>query len=211
MLGIIYHWGYLGIFFLLALARLVPPLPTETVIPLAGLGTASSEWNLFLLALVGGLGSTVGQLGWYLPARLWEQERLERFLREHGHWLTVEPQKVHRTTEWFKRRGGWAVLLAQPIPGVRTLVALPAGACNMPVWRYVLWSAVGSGAWTLVLAYMGHFLARWPWAKAHAGGFTLGLFGVLLLLYFWRLAKAIRARRRADRAAAAGAPLSTAT
>lgn len=196
LLGIVYSWGYAGIFLLLALARLIPPIPSETVIPLAGLGTAGGDWNLLGLALAGGLGSTAGQLVWYMPNRLWEPDRLERFLHRHGHWLTVKPQRVERTTAWFRRRGWLAVLGAQPIPGLRTLVAIPAGACRMPVWRFALWSFVGSALWTLVLALTGRLLARWPQAERWAGAFTLSLFAALILVYLVRLAKILRSRRQ---------------
>src|SRR5687767_11488743 len=119
--------GYAGIFLLLILARSVPPVPAETVIPLAGLAAANGELSLPLIALAGGLGSAVGELVWYLPARLIGREHLLGFLRRHGHWLTVRPEEVDRASAWFSRHGGLAVAICQPIPGLRTIISIPAG------------------------------------------------------------------------------------
>lgn len=195
LVEVMHSMGYVGIFLLLVLARVIPPVPAETVIPLAGLGAATGEYNLFAIALAGGLGSVVGQLVWYLPSRLMPPDRFERFLKRYGHWLTVRPKQVKRATRWFAKRGDLAVLFCQPIPGLRTLISIPAGACNMPVWRYALASGVGSFAWTLVLAWSGYMLSTWPRITDYVGWFTIGLVVVLVGIYLVRLAMHFHALR----------------
>lgn len=163
-IGIVQDFGYLGIFLMLILARVLPPVPAETVIPLAGMGAASGDFNLLLIALAAGLGSAVGELFWYLPAHLVGRERFEEFLRRHGHWLTVRAEQVHRATEWFARRGGMAVLLCQPLPGLRTLISIPAGACGLKPSRFFAYAAAGSALWSLVLASTGYLVRiGLPW------------------------------------------------
>jgi len=186
--GAVGAFGYLGIFVMTMLARAVPPLPTEAIIPLAGMAAANGHLNLALVALVGGLGSVAGEFIWYAPARLWKRERLEAFLRRYSRWLTIPPRKVHRATRWFERRGGWAVLFCQPIAGLRTLIAVPAGACRLGLVRFFIPAFVGSVLWTLVLAGGGYAVARgWPefqhwvtWAAIASVGLSLGV-------YLWRL------------------------
>lgn len=195
LVQVMHSMGYVGIFLLLVLARVVPPVPAETVIPLAGLGAATGEYNLFAIAIAGGLGSLVGQLVWYLPSRLLPADRLERFLKRYGHWLTVRPKQVKRATRWFAKRGGIAVFFCQPIPGLRTLISIPAGACGMPVWRYSLASATGSILWTLVLAWSGYMLSTWPYITDFVGWFTVGLVVLLFGIYFVRLAMHFHALR----------------
>lgn len=195
LVQVMHSMGYVGIFLLLVLARVVPPIPAETVIPLAGLGAATGEYNLFAIAAAGGLGSLAGQLVWYLPSRLLPADRLERFLKRYGHWLTIRPKQVKRATEWFSRRGGIAVFFCQPVPGLRTLISIPAGAAGMPVWRYCLASAAGSILWTLVLAWSGYMMSTWPYVTDLVGWFTVGLVVLLVGIYLFRLARHFHARR----------------
>ncbi|WP_207459172.1 DedA family protein [Azospirillum sp. SYSU D00513] len=202
LVDVLHSFHYVGIFLLVMLARVIPPVPAESAIPLAGIGAATGEFNLFAVALAGGLGSLAGQLVWFLPSRLLGRERLEGFLRRWGHWLTIRPDKVRSTTEWFARRGWIAVLLSQPVPGVRTLISIPAGICRMSILRYCLWSGVGSFLWTLVLAWSGYMLSAWPLAYRLVGWFTVGLLVLLVGIYLWRLVQHFREARMEKKTAA---------
>ncbi|HYE01476.1 MAG TPA: DedA family protein [Alphaproteobacteria bacterium] len=194
--GILDHFGYVGIFLMLALARSVPPIPAETVVPLAGVAAAQGQFNLALVALAGGLGSAVGELVWYLPARILGRERLTRFLQRYGHWLTVSPAEVERATAWFERHGGIAVLLCQPLPALRTMVSIPAGACRMPVPRFLLYGTVGSSLFIFLLAGAGYLLqAQTPRIGEYLGYFATAVFVTLIALYLYRLTRQLRARR----------------
>ncbi len=188
--------GYGGIFLMLILARLVPPLPAETVIPLAGIGAMRGEFDLVGIAVAAGLGSAVGELAWYAPARVVGRERLVAWIARHGHWLTVQPQEVERAARWFQRHGGVAVLLCQPLPGLRTLISVPAGAAGLPVLTFFLYAAAGSGLWSFVLASGGFMLeARLPGIAEYAGWFGVVLFATLMGLYLWRLGRQLRRGR----------------
>jgi len=194
IIQIVQDLGYAGIVLMLILARVLPPVPAETVIPLAGMGAAGGEYNLLLVALAAGFGSAVGELVWYLPAHWMGRERFEAFLRRHGHWLTVRPEQVGRATEWFARRGGVAVLLCQPLPGLRTLISIPAGACGLPVPVFFAFAAAGSALWALVLATTGYLVRiGFPWVADWMVPGALVLFAGLLLAYVLRV---VRHRRR---------------
>ncbi|UKJ73064.1 DedA family protein [Azospirillum brasilense] len=216
LVDVMHTMNYVGIFLLLVLARVIPPVPAESVIPLAGIAAAQGEYNLLGVALAGGLGSLAGQLVWFLPSRLMGRDRLEAFLKRYGHWLTIHPKKVRRSTEWFGKHGGIAVFLTQPVPGVRTLISIPAGACRMSIPLYCLYSGAGSILWTLLLAWTGYMLSRWPFAHSLLGYFTVGLLVVLVGLYLYRLVSHFHGIRRAQKAPrgpdgdppVAGAPLS---
>ena len=196
LVQVMHHLHYIGIFLLVALARVFPPLPSESVIPLAGFGAATGEFSLVGIAVAGGLGSLAGQLVWFLPSRLMGRERLEAFLKKYGPWLTINPKKVRQSTDWFAKRGGLAVLFSQPVPGVRTLISIPAGACRMSILNYSLASGIGSVLWTLLLAWTGYMLSTWPFAHRLVGYFTIGLLVVLVGLYLWRLTKHLHLLRK---------------
>ena len=206
LVEVLHSLHYVGIFLLVMLARIVPPVPAESVIPLAGLGAATGEFSLIGVALAGGLGSLAGQLVWFLPSRLLGRDRLEAFLKRYGHWLTIWPEKVRATTDWFAKRGGIAVLLSQPVPGARTLISIPAGICRMPIGQYCLWAGLGSLSWTFILAGSGYMLSSWPFAHRLIGYVTVGLLVLLLGLYTLRLVRHFAAKRarRAQPAARVG-------
>lgn len=199
LVQVMHQLNYVGIFLLLVLARVVPPVPAESVIPLAGIGAAAGEYSLLGIAIAGGLGSLAGQLVWFLPSRRMSCERLEAFLKTYGPWLTIHPRKVRQSTDWFAKRGGLAVLFSQPVPGVRTLISIPAGACRMPILHYCLAAGAGSVAWTLVLAWAGYTLSSWPFVHAAVGYVTVGLLVALVGLYLFRLATHLRLLRQGTR------------
>lgn len=195
--GLLDSFGYVGIFLLLMLARSVPPVPSETIIPVAGLAAAQGQMNLALIALAGGLGAACGEFLWYLPSRLLGRERLLRFLHNYGHWLTVEPHHVDRASQWFEKRGGIAVLLCQPFAGVRTLIAIPAGAFGLPAWRFMLYATVGSSASVLLFASFGYGLQSIvPGIATYFGYFATALFVTVMTVYVVRLVLRFRKRDR---------------
>ena len=182
--------GYLGIFLLLALARSVPPVPAETVVPLAGLAAADGELSLPLVAVAGGLGSALGELAWYLPSRALGRERVLGLLRRHGHWLTLAPDEVERASAWFARRGGLAVALCQPFPGLRTVVSIPAGAFGLPLLAFLFYAAAGSTLFILALASAGYLLrSGWPELAGYLGWLSAGVVLLVATIYCARLAR----------------------
>jgi len=188
--GIVNELGYMGIFLLLVLARVLPPVPAETVIPLAGMGAATGSFNLLGVAIAGGLGSAVGELFWYLPSRLMGRERFIGFLRRHGRWITVKPEQVEEASDWFARRGGIAVLLCQPLPALRTLISIPAGACGLPLPQFFFFAALGSCVQVGTLAATGYlvrsgFPALADWIVPGA----LGVVVVVLTVYVVRVVR----------------------
>lgn len=200
IIQIVQDLGYAGIFLMLILARVLPPVPAETVIPLAGMGAANGEYSLLLVALAAGLGSAVGELVWYLPAHWMGRERFESFLHRHGHWLTVRPDQVGRATDWFARRGGVAVLLCQPLPGLRTLISIPAGACGLPMTLFLAYAAAGSALWALVLAATGYLVRiGFPWIADWLVPAALLLSAGLLLAYVLRVVLHRRRKRLSRR------------
>ena len=183
--------GYGGIFLLLILARAAPPVSAETVIPIAGVAAAHGQLSLVAIAVAGGLGSAVGELVWYVPARCIGRARLERFLARHERWLTVPPETVARAAAWFGRYGGLAVLLAQAVPGVRTMISIPAGACGLPVARFLAYAAAGSTLWVAVLASTGWALQHGlPNLAAWIGWIAVGVFVVVTGTWFVRVVRA---------------------
>jgi membrane protein DedA with SNARE-associated domain len=152
---VIARWGYFGVATLTFLENLFPPIPSELVIPLAGFVAAQGDLRLVPVILMGSVGSLAGALVWYgIGKRLGEQQ-LRRWVARHGRWLTLTTEDVDRAHDRFRRHGAAAVCFGRLIPGVRTLVSLPAGFSSMPLGRFLLYSALGTAIWTAALASAG--------------------------------------------------------
>jgi membrane protein DedA with SNARE-associated domain len=153
--GIIAQLGYVGVALLTFLENVFPPIPSEVVIPLAGFVAARGDLQLGVVIAAGTVGSLAGASVWYELGRRIGEDGVRAWVDRHGKWLTLSATDVDSAQRWFKRHGNGAVLVGRLMPGVRTFVSLPAGFSGMPLGRFLLYSAIGTAAWTAALAYAG--------------------------------------------------------
>lgn len=152
--------GYSGIFLLMLAENLFPPIPSEVIMPLAGYVSARGQLTFIGVLLAGAAGSLVGALFWYAVGRWIGSDRLKRFAARHGRWLTLSPAEIDRASAWFARHGRAAVLVGRMVPGVRTLISVPAGVTGMPLMPFLTATAIGTLLWTGLLAAAGYVLAE---------------------------------------------------
>jgi membrane protein DedA with SNARE-associated domain len=156
--GFVARSGYLGVFLLMLAENVVPPIPSELIMPLAGFTAAQGKLSIVLVAVAGTAGSILGALLWYYAGRWLGADRLKRLAARHGRWLTVHPDDVDRARAWFDRHGRKAIFFGRLVPAVRTLISVPAGISGMPLPSFLAWTALGSGIWTGLLAAAGYVL-----------------------------------------------------
>ncbi len=150
--------GYIGLFALMFGENVFPPIPSELVMPLGGFLAAQGKLNIIMVVVAGTAGSVLGALMWYYVGKLIGEERLRGFAQKHGRWLTLSPKEVDASIAWFDRHGWKAVLVGRMIPGVRTLISVPAGIADMPMTPFLLYTTLGSAIWTAFLAAAGYLL-----------------------------------------------------
>jgi len=158
--GLIERTGLIGIALLMLLENMIPPIPSELIMPFAGFVASRGELNLALVIVAGTVGSLIGATAWYLVGRKIELEALKRWSARHGRWLTMSPSDIDKSVEWFHRHGGKTILLGRMVPGVRTLISVPAGLTRMPFGTFILYTTIGTAVWTTSLATTGYFLAQ---------------------------------------------------
>ena len=95
---------------------------------------------------------------WYGLGRWIGEERLKRLADRYGRWLTVSREDIDKADDWFDTYGHFAVLFGRLIPTVRTLISVPAGLSEMPWKRFLIYSSIGTAAWTAILALLGYAL-----------------------------------------------------
>lgn len=143
--------GYLGIFALMTAEGATLPIPSEVVLPFAGYLIFEGQLNFWIVMIIATIGSLIGAfidyfIGYYLGRAA--VLRYGRYVRlNEGHLKTAE--------KWFAKYGDVTVLFAKFVPLVRTLVSFPAGIAEMKVWRFAVFSAIGSIIWNAVLIYVG--------------------------------------------------------
>ena len=180
--------GYLAVALLMLLENIFPPIPSEIVMPVAGIVSSQGELNIGLVILFGTLGAVAGQMLWFWLGLRVGEEGLKRLARKHGRWLTVSPNDIARADEWFDKHGGKAVMIGRLVPGIRTLISLPAGLSEMPLRRFTLYSSIGSGVWTAVLGLAGYALGeRSESVTSWIGPISTVVFAGIVAYYIYRL------------------------
>ena len=147
--------GYTAIFAAMFLENLFPPIPSELIMPLGGFYVQQGQLQLLPVVLAGLLGTVLGALPWYGIGRLVNEERIELWLSRYGGWIGIRPEELGRSRKWFGRYGTVLVFWGRLVPGIRTLISVPAGIEMMPMTPFLLWTTAGSLIWTVLLTVAG--------------------------------------------------------
>lgn len=160
ILNVVRTLGYPGIAILTLLENVVPPIPSELIMPFAGFLAERGDFAMAGAVAAGTAGSLAGAVGWYVVGRKVGEDRVRAFFRRHGRWAAVSGEQVDTAMAWFERHGGFAVLLGRLVPGVRTFISLPAGFTGMALLPFLLYTTIGTAAWTAALTYGGFVLGQ---------------------------------------------------
>lgn len=152
--------GYWGIGLLMFAENLFPPIPSELIMPLAGFTVAQGEMDFVTVVAVGVIGTILGALPWYYAGHRLGNKRLHHLFNRYGKWIGVSGQDLDKAIVWFRRHGNYAVLLGRLVPGIRTLISIPAGLSHMPLLPFLLYSTVGTTLWITLLTLAGYLLGE---------------------------------------------------
>lgn len=186
--------GYVGIVLLMFLENVFPPLPSELIMPLAGFSASRGELDIVLVILAGTLGSVLGALPLYSLGKLVGEARLAAWADQYGRWLTLSGGEIQRADAWFDRHGHKTVLFGRLVPGARSLLSIPAGISGMNLAKFLLYTGIGTGLWSSLLAVAGYLLGENYEAVERVlgpiGYVILGLIGVAVVVAVARRRKA---------------------
>ncbi|MGP4068510.1 DedA family protein [Halobacillus sp. B29] len=154
------HYGYAGIFIMMAVENIFPPIPSEVILPFSGFMTQAANLSIAGVIVVSTTGSLAGAVVLYGIGSLMDIEKLESFVERHGHRLRIKKEDVQRVESWFQRYGIWAVLLGRMVPLVRSLISLPAGMANMKLSLFLLFTILGTMVWNTILILVGALMGE---------------------------------------------------
>jgi membrane protein DedA with SNARE-associated domain len=182
-------FGALGVAFLMALENLFPPIPSELILPFVGFLVGRGEIGFLPALIASTAGSLSGALILYALGR-WEGRNL---ILRYGRYLRVKEADLDRAEGWFDKYDEWVVLFGRMVPGVRSVVSIPAGMLRTPFLRFVLLTTAGSAAWNTLLLGAGWYLGEnWQQIEGFMGSlsnFVLVLVAVALVaaaIWWWR-------------------------
>jgi len=186
--GLLASTGYAGLVFLMFLENVFPPIPSELIVPLAGYMTRKGELVFVGIVIAGTLGSVLGALMLYYAGNKLGMKRTCELARRRGRWLTITEKDVQRAKHWFDRHGATAVFLCRLVPGIRSLISIPAGIASMRMSTFLLFTTAGSAIWTAVLAGVGYVLAHnFRKVEEYLDPVSWVVFGAIVVMYLVRV------------------------
>jgi membrane protein DedA with SNARE-associated domain len=169
------------------LETVFPPIPSEVIMPIAGLRAAQGPLALWAVIASGAAGAMLGNLFWYALARVIGIRRFRPFIERHGRWLTMDWPDVEKAERLFGRFGPAVVSLGRMLPTIRSVISIPAGLLSMRLRGFLIWSTIGTVAWTALLASAGWGLGRtFEGMERVLGPLSMAIIAAIVAAYIWR-------------------------
>lgn len=193
--SIVDRLGAPGVGFLIFLENVIPPIPSELILPLAGFRARLGTLDLWWVWPAATAGSVLGALVLYAVGALLGYERV--YALSGKRWFILSSQKdLERGRSLMESHGGKIVLLGRCVPLIRSVVSIPAGLARMPLWRFTALTAIGSGVWNAVFIGLGWYLGEnWDQVESAMGPASYVVLALVLVGIAWLVVRRLRARK----------------
>ena len=154
LVDLIFDWGYLGIFIMMAIESSFIPFPSEIVLVPAGYLASKGDMSITYIMGSALTGSLVGAfINYYLALTLGR-----KFLLKFGKYFFISSKTLEKMESYFKNHGHISTFTGRLIPGIRQLISIPAGLARMNIAEFALFTTLGAGIWALILILLGYFI-----------------------------------------------------
>lgn len=200
MFDVVDRLGAAGIGLLIFLENVVPPIPSEVILPLGGFRAQAGAMNPIAVWFAATIGALAGALLLYAVGAWLGYERVHRLAGRR--WFLLSSQKdLDKGRDLFDRHGGPIVLVGRCIPLVRSLVSIPAGIAGMPLLRFTLLSALGSAVWNAIFVGLGWYMGeRWELVERYMAPLSTAVVVIAVFALGWLVVRRLRSRDRLDAA-----------
>ena len=192
IINIMEQVGYLGVFLLIAIENIFPPIPSEVILVFGGFMTTYTSLNIPIMILAATLGSLLGAIVLYYIGKIFNKERLKRIVNgKIGKVLRLKASDIEKADKWFDTKGNKTVFFCRFIPIVRSLISIPAGMSEMPMQKFLLYTISGSLIWNTVLIIVGSIVGdKWETIVGYLDNFSHIILIILVIifvvaLYYW--------------------------
>lgn len=165
IMDVMEQFGYFGVFLLILLENVFPPIPSEVILTFGGFMVDQSPKLSFAGMLIAStLGAVGGAVILYYLGHILGLRRIEKIIDKYGFILRLDIEDIHKANKWFNKYGYTAVSLCRFVPLIRSLISIPAGLSQMSIVPFILYTTVGTIIWNAVLIYLGMVLGQ-NWEK----------------------------------------------
>ncbi len=198
MLSVVNNYGYIGVFLLIFIENVFPPIPSEVILLFGGALSVSTSMHPVGTIIAATIGSLVGAVLLYAFGYIFQSERMKKLIGSNiGRALKLRQEHVDKAEQWFSRYEGKAVLICRCVPIVRSLISIPAGFAKMDMPRFLLYTAIGSTVWNAVLVNVGALLGNsWKTALPYIKKYSVVVVSALIVLIVVLIVVYIVRRRR---------------
>jgi membrane protein DedA with SNARE-associated domain len=190
--------GYIGLAVIMFVENVFPPMPSEPFLLGAGFSSGQGGLSLVGALIAATIGAIVGATFWYGVGLILPEQRIRQLLRRYGRWAMLGEDDLDRALAWFRDHGRLVILFGRCIPIVRSLISVPAGLTRMGLPQFLLYTAIGTAAWSALLIGVGVVLGEnWEQALGFFDRYDTVLLAVMALVVVAFFANRLRRRRTA--------------
>ena len=161
IINIMNSYGYIGVFLLILLENIFPPIPSELILLFGGFMTTYTKLNIIGMIISSTLGSLIGALLLYKIGTIFSKEKLKILISgKLGRVLKLKNSDIDNANKWFTNEGKKTVFFGRFIPLIRSIISIPAGINKMNISKFITYTLLGSVIWNLVLIILGHIVGR---------------------------------------------------
>lgn len=161
IIEIMNNFGYIGVFLLITIENIFPPIPSEVILLFGGFMTTYSSMNVIGVIIASTLGSVLGAIILYYIGKILNKERLKKIITSKpGKLLRLKPEDIDKADEWFDSKGNKTVFFCRFVPVIRSLISIPAGMSEMPMKKFLIYTTAGSIIWNAALTIAGSIVGE---------------------------------------------------
>ena len=181
LVDLIFDWGYLGIFIMMAIESSFIPFPSEIVLIPAGYLASQGDMNIGMIMAAALGGSMVGAfINYYLALTLGR-----KLLTKYGKYFFIKENALDKMDSYFQKHGHISTFTGRLIPGIRQLISIPAGLARMNLVQFSIFTAFGAGLWALILTLLGYFIGEnQELIDTYLKQITIGVVATLVVIGF---------------------------
>ncbi len=189
--------GYVGIFVLMTAESALIPIPSEVTMPFSGYLASTGSLSFIYIVLVGTLANLFGSLIAYYIGYFLEESVLIGLIKKYGKFILLSEHEFEKAGKWFEKYGDKIIFISRLLPGIRTVISLPAGMFKMDVKKFVVYTAVGCLIWSSILTYVGLVLgANWKSLDPYYRKFEIFIVGLIIVGAVFYLKKHLQRRHK---------------
>ena len=184
ILHIIEQYGYFGVFFLILIENVFPPIPSEVILLFSGFFSTYTNLSVLYMIVASTFGSLLGAIILYYIGKI----------------LFLKEKDIDKADEWFDNKGNKSVFFCRFVPIVRSLISIPAGMSEMPMVKFIIYTVCGSMIWNTVLICLGYKLGdNWEYVLTILDKYQMVVILILIIVFGYVMIKFYRKKRKSKK------------